>query len=68
MDYFDRSKAQALVDAVEDGDNDILELDLSFIGANRFTSRIYDLVDLVKLNLSHNNLKRISTDIQFLTK
>jgi hypothetical protein len=63
-----RSKVQALVDEVEDHVHDTVELDLSRIGATRFSSRLYDLDALRVLNLSHNRLSRLSPDIQYLGK
>ncbi len=63
-----RSKVQALVDAGEDNISNTFELDLSNIGAKRFSSRIYDLVQLRRLNLSYNYLRKISDNIQFLSK
>jgi len=44
----------------------LTELDLTGIGATRFTSRIYDLTALTTLNLSHNKLTALSRNIQYL--
>jgi Leucine-rich repeat (LRR) protein len=65
-----RSRAQLLIDACEDREDKkaTLELNLSGIGATRFSSRIYDLVHLRRLVLSNNNLTKINTDIKFLVK
>lgn len=65
---FPRSKAQQLVDYAEDNHLTALDLDLSHLNARHVTSRIYDLTRLQTLNLSHNKLKKISTDIQYLSK
>ena len=63
--YTTRSKVQVLVDTCED-DQRLNALDVSGIGATRFTSRIYDLTSLETLNLSHNKLKVLSKNIQYL--
>ena len=62
---FPRSKVQSLVDTNEDN-QELIELDLTGIGATRFTSRLYDLTSLTSLNLSHNHLLVISRNIQYL--
>ena len=62
---FPRSKVQSLVDTNEDN-QELTSLDLTGIGATRFTSRLYDLTSLTSLNLSHNNLLVISRNIQYL--
>lgn len=56
------------MDAGEDGLHQTTQLDLSGLGASRVTSRIYDMVELRKLNLSDNKLKRISPNIQYFQK
>lgn len=63
-----RSKAQYLIDACEDRTDKkaSLELNLSGIGASRFSSRIYDLSHLRRLILSNNKLTRISSEIKYL--
>jgi hypothetical protein len=65
-----RSKAQSLIDACEDRTDKkaSLELNLSGIGATRFSSRIYDLSHLRRLVLSNNQLKRISPEIKYLMR
>lgn len=62
-----RSKCQLIVDEIED-EKRITELNLSGIGAKRFTSRIYDFAHLISLNLSNNKLRRISPNIQYMQK
>lgn len=63
-----RSKAQTIVDAGEDNLHQTTALDLSGLGAQYITSRIYDMVELQYLNLSDNRLKRISPNIQYFAK
>jgi hypothetical protein len=65
-----RSRAQQLVDACEDREDKqaSLALDLSGLGATRFTSRIYDLTHITRLVLSNNQLLRLNPDIKFLDK
>lgn len=65
---YPRSRAQQLVDVCEDREDKLatLTLNLSRIGAKRFTTRIYDLTHLKQLILSHNQLTRINPDIKFL--
>jgi hypothetical protein len=65
-----RSKAQSLIDACEDRTDKkaSLELNLSGLGATRFSSRIYDLGHLRRLVLSNNQLKRISREIKYLMR
>jgi hypothetical protein len=65
---FPRSKLQLIIDKCEDNIKTTIELDLSKFGAARFTSRIYDLHELKNLNISHNNVRRISANIQYLSK
>jgi Leucine-rich repeat (LRR) protein len=59
---------QGLVDYAEDNRKTVLELDLSGIGAVKFTSRVFDLTKLTKLNMSNNKLRKISVFIKFLTQ
>lgn len=68
MESVTRSKVQGLVDAGEDNIASTTELDLSGIGATRFTSRLYDLDELKTLVLARNRLARVSPDMQYLTK
>lgn len=63
-----RSKAQSVVDYGEDHIHETTELDLSRLGASRFTSRLYDLDELRALDLSRNKLTRLSPDLKYLTK
>lgn len=67
MPYFS-SKIQALVDNVEDKMEESLTLDLSGINAKHITSRIYDFTQLTSLNISHNRIRRLPDDIQYLTR
>lgn len=62
-----RSKAQSIVDAVED-DETVVEVNLSHLNASHVTSRIYDFSYIKRLLLNHNRLKRLSTEIQHLTE
>ena len=62
-----RSKAQSRVDQGEDQLHETRAMDLSGLGAQRVTSRIYDLVELQYLNLSDNRLTRISPNIQYFS-
>ena len=62
---YPRSKAQRLVDEVEDsvaGARPAL-LDLSELDMDRVTSRVYELDWLERLDLSSNRLLRISPDL-----
>lgn len=65
-----RSRAQILIDECEDREDKkaTLELNLSGIGADRFSSRIYDLQHIKRLVLSNNKLTRINPDIKYLIK
>lgn len=63
---YPRSKLQVIIDKAEDNIHQTFELNLSNFGAYRFSSRIYDLVDLKMLNLSYNHLHRLSSNIQYL--
>ena len=65
---YPRSRAQQLVDACEDREDKAatLTLDLSGLGAQRFTSRLYDLSHLTRLALANNQLTRLNPDIKFL--
>lgn len=65
---FPRSQVQGILDKGEDDINNTFLLDLSHIGAKRFSSRLYDLYHLQKLDLSFNKLTKLSTNIQFLNK
>ena len=64
----DRSKAQLLVDTVEDNMDEQLSLDLSGIGARHITNRIYDFSPLTSLNISGNRLRKLPDDIQYLAR
>lgn len=59
-----------LIDECEDREDKkaTLELNLSGIGASRFSSRIYDLQHLKRLILSNNKLTRLNPDIKYLIK
>lgn len=57
-----------IVDNAEDNIATTTTLNLSKFGAHFITSRIYDLEELLELNLSHNNLTRLSPNIQYLSK
>eukprot|EP01038_Epipyxis_sp_PR26KG_P004179 gene4179-5947_t len=61
-----RSKVQQYVDDAVDNIKLTTELNLSRYNAIRFTSRIYDLHNLIILNLSYNRLQFISPNIQYL--
>lgn len=63
-----RSKAQGKVDQGEDNILETQALDLSGLGAHRISSRIYDLAELTYLNISDNQLTRISPNIQYFEK
>lgn len=65
---FPRSRLQEIIDAAEDNISETFELDISNFGTKRFTSRIYDLVELTRLNMSYNQLKKLSPNIQYLLK
>jgi Leucine-rich repeat (LRR) protein len=56
------------VDHAEDNRKTVIQLDVSGIGATKFTSRLYDLTKLTKLNMSHNKLPKISANIKFLNQ
>lgn len=56
------------MDAAEDDLHNTQQLDLSGLGASRVTSRIYDLIELRELNLSHNKLTRISPNVQYFER
>jgi Leucine-rich repeat (LRR) protein len=66
--FLNSSKVQQIVDVGVDNIDDTKELNLSHIGSTRFSSRIYDCSYLQILNISHNKLKRISTDIHYFIK
>lgn len=61
---YPRSKAQAIVDEAED--SQLAELDLSGLGLERVSSRVFDLMHLRSLDLSKNRLSSLSPDIQYL--
>ena len=63
-----RSKAQLLVDTVEDNMEEQRSLDLSGIGARHITNRIYDFSPLTSLNISGNRLQKLPDDIQYLAR
>ena len=67
---YPRSRAQVLVDMCEDREDKIatLTLNMSGLGATRFTSRIYDLTHITQLILSNNKLLRLNPDVKFLDK
>ena len=64
---WDRSKVQGLVDLLEDTE-DLVDLDLTGIGAKKFTSRIYDLDKLNSLMMANNRLRKLSADVQYFVK
>lgn len=65
---YPRSKIQLLVDEAEDNRKTVHELNLSGVGAVKFTSRLYDLTKLTKLVMSHNKMRKISVYIKFLNQ
>ena len=56
------------MDHGEDNIDETTALDLSGLGAHRISSRIYDLAGLTYLNISDNQLTRISPNIQYFAK
>jgi len=66
---FPRSKAQLLIDAVEDNFLQVKTLNLSNVGSSRISSRLYDMTNLTQLSLAHNQLgPRLSSNIQYLIR
>lgn len=64
---YPRSRAQQLIDGAED-EGKPTALDLSHLGAEKLSSRVYDLISLKSLDLSHNKLSELSTDLQYLLR
>ena len=66
---FPRSKAQLLIDAVEDNFLQVKTLNLSNVGSSRISSRLYDMTNLTQLSLAHNHLgPRLSSNVQYLIR
>jgi Leucine-rich repeat (LRR) protein len=63
---YPRSKAQQIVDAAEDAGEQALLLDMSGLDAWKLSSRVWNLLFLQQLVLSHNNLARIPSGVQDL--
>ncbi len=63
---YPRSKIQLAMDEAVDNIPEAFVLNLSDCGATRISTRLYDCIEIKELDMSHNRLRKVLPEIQYL--